>query len=66
MILADVYQVLTGNDKIAKGDDFALASIAAEHVWGPCVSFVGYFVREVSQGDRIIFRRRIARDEVQV
>ncbi len=66
MLLADVYQVLNPDDRVALGDEFSLASQAAEHIWGPCDSFVGHLVREVAQGGRIVFRRRIARDEVQV
>ncbi len=66
MILSDVYQVLEGETKIVKGDEFALASIADKHVWGPCDSFVGRRVIDVAQNGRIIFRRRIAQDEVSV
>lgn len=64
MILSDVYQVLEPDDKIAKGDEFQLASIADKHIWGPCDSFVGRRVGDVSQRGRIVFRRRIAQDEV--
>ncbi len=65
MLLADVYQVLNPDDRVALGDEFSLASQAAEHIWGPCDSFVGHRVSEVSQQGRIIFRRKIARDQVQ-
>ena len=66
MILHDVYQVLTDDDKLVHGDQFAIASIAATHIWGPCDSFLGKYVRDVSQRGRIIFRRPIAKDEAAV
>jgi hypothetical protein len=65
MLLKDVFQVLEDDVRLAKGDEFALSGIADQHIWGPCESFVGHLVRDVSQRGRIIFRRRIARDEVQ-
>lgn len=66
MILSDVYQVLESDDKLAKGDEFALASIADKHIWGPCDRFVGKRVGDVSERGKIIFRRLIARDEASV
>ena len=66
MLLRDVYQILEPDTKILAGDEFSLASIADQHVWGPCDSFVGKRVCDVSQRGRIIFRRRIARDEAAV
>lgn len=64
MLLSDVYQILEPDDKIAKGDEFQLLSIADEHIWGPCVSFVGRRVHDVHDNGRIIFRRRIAQDQI--
>lgn len=66
MILADVYQVLTDNDRVARGDEFALASIADKHIWGPCESFVGRRVCDVADNGKIVFRRRIAQDSASV
>ena len=65
MLLADVYQVLVDDDRIAWGDEFSLASQAAEHVWGPCESFAGMRVSDVRRWHDIVFRSRIARDEMQ-
>lgn len=68
MQLADVYQVLDQPDtRIARGDEFTLASLAAEHIWAPCDSFVGKRIGELDKASRatLIFRRRIARDELQ-
>lgn len=64
MLLSDVYQILEPDDKIAKGDEFALLSIADKHIWGPCDRFVGRRVKDVHDRGRIVFRRRIAQDQL--
>lgn len=64
MLLSDIYQLLKEDDKIIRGDQWTLASIAAEHIWAPCESFIGRRVGDVHDSGRIVFRRCIAKDAV--
>ena len=65
MILSDVYQLLKEDDRVVATDQWTLASLSAEHLWAPCDSFVGRLVGDIHDRGRILFRRCIAKDEVQ-
>ena len=66
MIISDVYQILSDDDRLQPGDQWTLASMAGAHVWAPCDSFVGRRVGDVSDRGKILFRRCIAKDEAAV
>lgn len=67
MLIQDVYQILTNDDKINPGDEFTLTGLLHLHIWGKCDTFVGRRISDLDPASRasLVFRRWIARDELR-
>lgn len=60
---AELWRFLGPEEMIIQGDQWTLRTLFNSKFhgpWGPCDSTLGRRVREVSDSDRIIFRRHIS------
>lgn len=60
MLIADVYQILTGDAKVIRGDQWKLEG-QNDDCWAPCDSFVGHRVDELKRA-RVDVRRLICHE----